>query len=1356
MKINKNFANLKENKTSTNLKTEFSIKNLKLRREYEFRYRKESITQYRSEPSKKAYFLSLCCFIIWSVLINVYDAYCAIPTEVSCGVSYIGQTKTCSFSVPNGNYTLSISQPYQNVFSLPKTNIVGDKITLNFTPTSQDVFFAVVEINNNSTSEKKNVFIKGEGFSSDKIVVRNQQNLGYVFREDNPKIDFEVQNFTELSTIYIKSSYSCEISYVIPKDKTRCSTTLNYSGQKSGSFSKVFDLELLIDGYEQSITFYVSGVWAYPNVSFEKSLNFPGVLVGRSHTKFARISNQGNYPLVISGAIDNPPFYLGKFPVYVQSDFFLPITFTPNSAGYFSRSVTLITNIGYLVIDLEGYGVSNPFPTLFSESITVDFGILIPKETRVRTIEISNVGAENLVIRNIYIPPKNPFSLHQDVDFPLVLLPAQSVEVPLYFSPQAEGDFSSYLEIETNDVERVRFRINLFGRAYIPDISATKSIDFGYVRVGWRKRKDIIISNEKPFPFVISNIYFGKKDGFSYEQSYSFPLLLKYQETISFPVIFSPNDLTRYEAQITVVALLPQSSSYSFESKQNISPKFIQINISGYGGYPRMNVKDEINLGTIWSDESKYEIFPIENTGDTDLEVKLNIQSDVFTISAYDIVVSPGETFPLRLSFSPQGKSGNFSAYLYLFSNDPEIPKKTVRVIATSKSPDVVLEGKGCKSFSSSFIVFIGLILFMLKLVSVYKLKLVISFFLIQAVFIDEALSLNIIFSPKSDGRLFFTREPNFFTKETVSFSNVFYISFGQLQRNIYKEERIVQSFDLIRSSLISEFSASYSISDDSVLYASIPIGYFSGDLRGLGVSDFFVGGKMMLYEAQNVSFFSELFAGVPVGSEKFYINSSPFSLGIIGGMKLDNFISNIGAIYGGRDIPLRSLLSGGASIQITNKIFNGYDAYILFPLAIKRGFVSSEISTSVGFSIDEFIGKFGISKGLIGGFGSSEFRIFFSATANINPKVNPSIKYFQASGIILDAFGNKVSGCIVQIKDIMVSKVSKDGNFSFELPRGTYEVQVMCEGFEISKGYVSNVNPNIKINVERIQPTLITYSTDRTGIPIERDIKVRIDESEFDIQTYYVVLRGSKNIRIQSGSFSRDLYISKPEFVWLRIDPREAVKSEQIGHDDKSVADTVEEGKVETKENLFGDVRTKENLDQEKFEQKKSDEERKTGEIKKNVPQEHTLAKEIKEVDREDIIRERATQIFRQKLYDIYTEKDDVVVRVTISGFALNSASLPSHAQRQLQELADFVSKNIDKIREILIEGHTDDIGSESWNLELSYSRANSVRKYLFEKGLLIPIKIVGYSSMFPLKKSDDPQVKSVNRRAEIKIFMK
>lgn len=109
----------------------------------------------------------------------------------------------------------------------------------------------------------------------------------------------------------------------------------------------------------------------------------------------------------------------------------------------------------------------------------------------------------------------------------------------------------------------------------------------------------------------------------------------------------------------------------------------------------------------------------------------------------------------------------------------------------------------------------------------------------------------------------------------------------------------------------------------------------------------------------------------------------------------------------------------------------------------------------------------------------------------------------------------------------------------------------------------------------------------------------------------------------------------------------------------------------------------------------------------------------------------------------------------VTLSDvlFEFNRADLKPGAMRDLDKLVDFLQEN--PTRNILIEGHTDNVGSDTYNIQLSEQRARSVESYLLRRGVS-PARIAarGYGESYPIAGNDSEAGRQQNRRVEMVIL--
>lgn len=101
---------------------------------------------------------------------------------------------------------------------------------------------------------------------------------------------------------------------------------------------------------------------------------------------------------------------------------------------------------------------------------------------------------------------------------------------------------------------------------------------------------------------------------------------------------------------------------------------------------------------------------------------------------------------------------------------------------------------------------------------------------------------------------------------------------------------------------------------------------------------------------------------------------------------------------------------------------------------------------------------------------------------------------------------------------------------------------------------------------------------------------------------------------------------------------------------------------------------------------------------------------------------------------------------------FEFGKAEIKKDSLPYLDKLADTLLKA--KNWTIEIQGHTDDKGSDDYNLKLSQNRADAVKKYLISKGISADtITSKGFGESVPLVANDIDANREKNRRVEFKI---
>lgn len=104
---------------------------------------------------------------------------------------------------------------------------------------------------------------------------------------------------------------------------------------------------------------------------------------------------------------------------------------------------------------------------------------------------------------------------------------------------------------------------------------------------------------------------------------------------------------------------------------------------------------------------------------------------------------------------------------------------------------------------------------------------------------------------------------------------------------------------------------------------------------------------------------------------------------------------------------------------------------------------------------------------------------------------------------------------------------------------------------------------------------------------------------------------------------------------------------------------------------------------------------------------------------------------------------------------FDTDKYELKPESSAELDKLFSFMGKN-PSLR-IEIGGHTDNVGSDAHNLELSQNRADAVFNYLVDKGIARErMTARGYGKSLPVDTNDTPEGRANNRRTEFKVLAK
>jgi outer membrane protein OmpA-like peptidoglycan-associated protein len=121
-------------------------------------------------------------------------------------------------------------------------------------------------------------------------------------------------------------------------------------------------------------------------------------------------------------------------------------------------------------------------------------------------------------------------------------------------------------------------------------------------------------------------------------------------------------------------------------------------------------------------------------------------------------------------------------------------------------------------------------------------------------------------------------------------------------------------------------------------------------------------------------------------------------------------------------------------------------------------------------------------------------------------------------------------------------------------------------------------------------------------------------------------------------------------------------------------------------------------------------------------------------------------------QLADLKMKKTERGLVLTLGDvlFDTNQSTLKSGAYGTLDRLAAALREKSG--RKVLIEGHTDNVGSDDSNQELSERRARAVQSALTQRGVAgDQITAIGKGEDFPIASNDDVAGRQSNRRVEL-----
>ena len=144
--------------------------------------------------------------------------------------------------------------------------------------------------------------------------------------------------------------------------------------------------------------------------------------------------------------------------------------------------------------------------------------------------------------------------------------------------------------------------------------------------------------------------------------------------------------------------------------------------------------------------------------------------------------------------------------------------------------------------------------------------------------------------------------------------------------------------------------------------------------------------------------------------------------------------------------------------------------------------------------------------------------------------------------------------------------------------------------------------------------------------------------------------------------------------------------------------------------------------------------------------------AVEAKQVRFVDTLRNRKTRSLslgeREEIAEIASTKPKIDLEIQ---FDYNSADISRNSMPAVQELGKALSNSSLRGSTFVVAGHTDAVGGETYNQDLSERRADTIKRYLTEKYGIngADLVTVGYGKTKP--KNPNAPMDPVNRRVQV-----
>ncbi len=459
------------------------------------------------------------------------------------------------------------------------------------------------------------------------------------------------------------------------------STTLSvvYTPSAAGNVSAT--LTIANSASNASVAVSLSGIGIAPGQlnSNATTLNFGNVLLGKSGTQSAVLTNAGGSSVTISQAniSGSSGFQVTglNLPLTLNSGqtATLNVTFTPQSSGAASGSISLTSTASMsdkhavrlrmegfandtstLVIQVNGEGTTPG--VLGASPSSLNFVNVVVGSNSSQGVTVTNSGGSNATISQAIVTGAG-FSVN-GLTLPLTLTPGQSTGFNVVFAPQSAGTISGNVAL-TSDASNSTLNIPLSGISLPPGaltVSPT-SLSFGTVIVGSNRQLPATLTNTGGASVTVTQ---ANVSGAGFSMSgFSLPLTLTAGQQAGFTVTFTPSSAGNASGNVTFTSNAPNPTLVLPLSGVAVLPGTLSPNPSS------------LNFGNVQVGNNKSLNETVTNTGGASLTIsQVNVSGTGFSVSGITppVTLTPNQSYTFTATFTP-ASAGSASGNITVVSN---------------------------------------------------------------------------------------------------------------------------------------------------------------------------------------------------------------------------------------------------------------------------------------------------------------------------------------------------------------------------------------------------------------------------------------------------------------------------------------------------------------------------------------------------------------------------------------------------------------------------------------------------------------------------------------------------------------